>query len=216
MRVNGKRAIGIGVASGAKDNVVAVGKAVDERLAEIEQLLPIGIELASLYPEDKIADEANNGFILNLIESLVIVILIIFVVMGSRAGMLIGSSLLFSVGGTLLIMLMWGVGLNRTSLAAFIIAMGMLVDNAIVVTDNAQIGIKRGKSRYQSLIEGAIKPQWALLGATFIAICSFLPLYLAPASVAEIVKPLFVVLAVSLGLSWILALCQTTTLVILF
>ena len=87
----------------------------------------------------------------------------------------------------------------------------MLVDNAIVVTDNAQIGIKRGKSRYQSLIEGAIKPQWALLGATFIAICSFLPLYLAPASVAEIVKPLFVVLAVSLGLSWILALCQTTT-----
>lgn len=211
MRVNGKRAIGIGVASGAKDNVVAVGKAVDERLAEIEQLLPIGIELASLYPEDKIADEANNGFILNLIESLVIVILIIFVVMGSRAGMLIGSSLLFSVGGTLLIMLMWGIGLNRTSLAAFIIAMGMLVDNAIVVTDNAQIGIKRGKSRYQSLIEGAIKPQWALLGATFIAICSFLPLYLAPASVAEIVKPLFVVLAVSLGLSWILALCQTTT-----
>ena len=103
-----KRAIGIGVASGAKDNVVAVGKAVDERLAEIEQLLPIGIELTSLYPEDKIADEANNGFILNLIESLVIVILIIFVVMGSRAGMLIGSSLLFSVGGTLLIMLMWG------------------------------------------------------------------------------------------------------------
>ena len=211
MRVNGKRAIGIGVASGAKDNVVAVGKAVDERLAEIEQLLPIGIELTSLYPEDKIADEANNGFILNLIESLVIVILIIFVVMGSRAGMLIGSSLLFSVGGTLLIMLMWGVGLNRTSLAAFIIAMGMLVDNAIVVTDNAQIGIKRGKSRYLSLIEGAIKPQWALLGATFIAICSFLPLYLAPASVAEIVKPLFIVLAVSLGLSWVLALTQTTT-----
>ncbi len=109
-------------------------------------MLPIGIELSSLYPEDKIADEANNGFILNLIESLVIVILIIFVVMGSRAGMLIGSSLLFSVGGTLLIMLMWRVGLNRTSLAAFIIAMGMLVDNAIVVTDNAQIGIKRGKS----------------------------------------------------------------------
>jgi len=211
MRVNGKRAIGIGVASGAKDNVVAVGKAVDERLAEIEQLLPIGIELASLYPEDKIADEANNGFILNLIESLVIVILIIFVVMGSRAGMLIGSSLLFSVGGTLLIMLMWGVGLNRTSLAGFIIAMGMLVDNAIVVTDNAQIAIARGIDRRKALIDGATGPQWGLLGATFIAICSFLPLYLAPSAVAEIVKPLFVVLAISLGLSWILALTQTTT-----
>ena len=211
MRVDGKRAIGIGVATGAKDDVVAVGNVVADHLKEMEQLFPIGIDLKAIYPENKIAQEANNGFILNLIESLLIVIVIIFIVMGSRAGMLVGSSLLFSVGGTLLIMLIWGVGLNRTSLAAFIIAMGMLVDNAIVVTDNAQVGIKRGLSRYQALIDGATKPQWALLGATFIAVCSFLPMYLAPASVAEIVKPLFIVLAVSLGLSWILALTQTTT-----
>ena len=211
MRVDGKRAIGIGVATGSKDDVVAVGNAVAGHLAEMEQLFPVGMDLKTIYPENKIADEANNGFILNLIESLLIVIVIIFIVMGSRAGMLVGSSLLFSVGGTLLIMLIWGVGLNRTSLAAFIIAMGMLVDNAIVVTDNAQVGIKRGLSRYQALIDGATKPQWALLGATFIAVCSFLPMYLAPASVAEIVKPLFIVLAVSLGLSWVLALTQTTT-----
>lgn len=211
MRVDGKRAIGIGVATGAKDDVVAVGNVVADHLKEMEQLFPIGMDLKAIYPENKIAQEANNGFILNLIESLLIVIVIIFIVMGSRAGMLVGSSLLFSVGGTLLIMLIWGVGLNRTSLAAFIIAMGMLVDNAIVVTDNAQVGIKRGLSRYQALIDGATKPQWALLGATFIAVCSFLPMYLAPASVAEIVKPLFIVLVVSLGLSWILALTQTTT-----
>ena len=211
MRVDGKRAIGIGVATGSKDDVVAVGNAVADHLAEMEQLFPVGMDLKTIYPENKIADEANNGFILNLIESLLIVIVIIFIVMGSRAGMLVGSSLLFSVGGTLLIMLIWGVGLNRTSLAAFIIAMGMLVDNAIVVTDNAQVGIKRGLSRYQALIDGATKPQWALLGATFIAVCSFWPMYLAPASVAEIVKPLFIVLAVSLGLSWVLALTQTTT-----
>lgn len=211
MRVNGMRAIGIGVATGAKDDVVAVGNAVEERLEEMKTLFPIGMELTSIYPENRIANEANNGFIINLIESLFIVIVIIFMVMGTRAGMLVGSSLLFSVGGTLLIMLVMGVGLNRTSLAAFIIAMGMLVDNAIVVTDNAQIGIKRGMNRYQALIDGATKPQWALLGATFIAVCSFLPMYMAPAAVAEIVKPLFIVLAVSLGLSWILALTQTTT-----
>lgn len=211
MRVNGMRAIGIGVATGAKDDVVAVGNAVEERFGEMKSLFPVGMELESIYPENRIAHDANNGFIINLIESLLIVIVIIFMVMGTRAGMLVGSSLLFSVGGTLLIMLVMGVGLNRTSLAAFIIAMGMLVDNAIVVTDNAQIGIKRGMSRYQALIDGATKPQWALLGATFIAVCSFLPMYMAPASVAEIVKPLFIVLAVSLGLSWILALTQTTT-----
>lgn len=211
MRVDGKRAIGIGVATGPNDDVVAVGNDVASHLEEMEQLFPIGMELKTIYPENKIADEANNGFILNLMESLLIVIVVIFLVMGSRAGMLVGSSLLFSVGGTLLLMLIWGVGLNRTSLAAFIIAMGMLVDNAIVVTDNAQVGIKRGLSRYQALIDGATKPQWALLGATFIAVCSFLPMYLAPAAVAEIVKPLFIVLAVSLGLSWVLALTQTTT-----
>lgn len=211
MRVDGKRAIGIGVATGPNDDVVAVGNSVADHLNDMGQLFPIGMDLKTIYPENKIAEDANNGFIINLLESLLIVIVVIFLVMGSRAGMLVGSSLLFSVGGTLLLMLIWGVGLNRTSLAAFIIAMGMLVDNAIVVTDNAQVGIKRGLSRYQALIDGATKPQWALLGATFIAICSFLPMYLAPAAVAEIVKPLFIVLAVSLGLSWVLALTQTTT-----
>lgn len=110
----------------------------------------------------------------------------------------------------MLIMQFLGVGLNRTSLAAFIIAMGMLVDNAIVVTDNAQVLIRKGARRRDALIRGATVPQWGLLGATLIAIFSFLPLYLAPSAVAEMVKPLFIVLAVSLGLSWILALTQTT------
>ena len=172
--------------------------------------MPVGLNLESLYLENVIAKEANNGFIINLIESILIVIVIIMLVMGMRAGVLIGASLVFSIGGTLLIMSFMGVGLNRTSLAGFIIAMGMLVDNAIVVTDNAQIAIARGVDRRKALIDGATGPQWGLLGATFIAICSFLPLYLAPSSVAEIVKPLFVVLAISLGLSWVLALTQTT------
>lgn len=209
MRVNGKRAIGIGVSTLAGRDVVQTGEQVTSRIAEIMPLIPIGIDLRPLYLENEIARDANNGFIINLIESLVIVIVIILLVMGWRAGILIGSSLLFSIGGTMLIMLMLGVGLNRTSLAGFIIAMGMLVDNAIVVTDNAQVSIKRGVSRRDALINGAIVPQWGLLGATFIGIASFLPLYLAPAAVAEIVKPLFVVLALSLGLSWLLALSQT-------
>mgnify|MGYP000799386651 CR=1 FL=1 len=211
MHVNGKRAIGIGVSTDPTKDVVKTGELVDQKLAELLPLIPVGLELESLYPENLIAQEANNGFIINLIESLLIVIVIIMLVMGLRAGILIGSSLIFTIGGTLLIMSFMGVGLNRTSLAGFIIAMGMLVDNAIVVTDNAQIAIARGIDRRKALIDGATGPQWGLLGATFIAICSFLPLYLAPSAVAEIVKPLFVVLAISLGLSWILALTQTTT-----
>ena len=210
MRVNGKRAIGIGVSTDPQRDVVLTGEMVDKKLAELLPLMPVGLNLESLYLENVIAKEANNGFIINLIESILIVIVIIMLVMGMRAGVLIGTSLVFSIGGTLLIMSFMGVGLNRTSLAGFIIAMGMLVDNAIVVTDNAQIAIARGVDRRKALIDGATDPQWGLLGATFIAICSFLPLYLAPSSVAEIVKPLFVVLAISLGLSWVLALTQTT------
>ncbi len=210
IRVNGKRAIGVGVSTAPDYDVVKAGEQVRIKLKQLEERMPVGIEMVTLYPEDQIAREANNGFILNLVESVAIVIFIILLVMGVRAGILIGSSLIFSIGGTLLIMLFIGVGLNRTSLAAFIIAMGMLVDNAIVVTDNAQIAIKRGVRRRQALIDGATIPQWGLLGATLIAIFSFLPLYLAPSSVAEMIKPLFIVLAVSLGLSWILALTQTT------
>ena len=135
MHVNGKRAIGIGISTDPTKDVVKTGELVDRRLAELMPLIPVGLELESLYPENVIAQEANNGFIINLIESILIVIVIIMLVMGMRAGVLIGSSLIFSIGGTLLIMSFLGVGLNRTSLAGFIIAMGMLVDNAIVVTD---------------------------------------------------------------------------------
>lgn len=209
MLINGRKGIGIGISTAPDKDVVKTGKAISERLSQLMARVPVGIELATLYPEDRIAEQANNVFILNLLESVGIVILVIMLAMGFRAGILIGSSLLFSIGGTLLLMQFIGQGLNRTSLAGFIIAMGMLVDNAIVVTDNARGNMLRGMGRTESLIRGAVGPQWGLFGATLIAVCSFLPLYLAPSSVAEIVKPLFVVLAISLGLSWLLALTQT-------
>ena len=211
MRIDGSPAIGIAISTVPTGNVVDMAKAVQITLDKFKETMPEGFTLTAIYDQGYESDIANQGFILNLIISVLTVVAILLFFIGFKNGILIGSGLVFSIFATLIVMMASGIALQRMSLAAIIIAMGMLVDNAIVVTDNAQIGIKRGKSRYQSLIEGAIKPQWALLGATFIAICSFLPLYLAPASVAEIVKPLFVVLAVSLGLSWILALCQTTT-----
>ena len=209
MRVNGRRAVGIGISTEADVDVVKAGEKIGRVLGGLTRQMPVGMDLTVLYPEDRIAREANSTFILNLAESVAIVILIIMLVMGFRAGVLIGSSLLFSIGGTLLLMQFLGEGLNRTSLAGFIIAMGMLVDNAIVVTDNAQQAMLRGVARRQAVIDGANAPRWSLLGATLIAIFSFLPLYLAPSSVAEIVKPLFVVLGLSLLLSWGLALTQT-------
>ncbi len=209
MRVDGRRAIGIGIATKGDEDVVKSGRAINKQIDKLFSQMPLGLNVEVLYPEDRIAAEATTTFLINLAESIGIVILIIMLVMGMRAGVLIGSSLIFSIGGTLLLMQFVGEGLNRTSLAGFIIAMGMLVDNAIVVTDNAQNAILRGATRFNAVTQGADNPKWSLLGATLIAIFSFLPLYLAPSSVAEIVKPLFVVLAISLMLSWLLALTQT-------
>ena len=209
MRVDGRRAVGIGISTEAQVDVVKTGEKITRVLDGLTRQMPVGMDLTVLYPENRIARQANATFVLNLAESVAIVILIIMLVMGFRAGVLIGSSLLFSIGGTLLLLQFLGEGLNRTSLAGFIIAMGMLVDNAIVVTDNAQQAMLRGVARRRAVVDGANAPRWSLLGATLIAIFSFLPLYLAPSSVAEIVKPLFVVLALSLLLSWVLALTQT-------
>ena len=209
MRVDGRRAVGIGISTEAQVDVVKTGEKIIRVLDGLMRQMPVGMDLTVLYPENRIAQQANATFVLNLAESVAIVILIIMLVMGFRAGVLIGSSLLFSIGGTLLLMQFLGEGLNRTSLAGFIIAMGMLVDNAIVVTDNAQQAMLRGVARRRAVVDGANAPRWSLLGATLIAIFSFLPLYLAPSSVAEIVKHLFVVLALSLLLSWVLALTQT-------
>ncbi len=210
MRVNGLPAIGIGFSTRDGGNSVVAGESIREKFNQILPLLPVGIEMNKLYSEDQVALEATNVFIINLIESLAIVIVLILFSMGARAGILIGSSLLFSILGTLMLMMPFGIDLHRTSLAAIIIAMGMLVDNAIVVTDNAQIRIARGMRRRKALEEGATIPQWGLLAATIIATLSFLPLYMAPHNTAEVIKPLFKVLAIALTLSWIFALVQTT------
>jgi multidrug efflux pump subunit AcrB len=210
MRMNGNKAIGMGISTPLTADIVKVGRAVSEVLDDLESQLPAGIEIEGIYFEDKIAYEANNNFIFNLIISVLIVVGILVFAMGLRASLLIGCSLIFCILGTFVVMQVMGVALHRTSLAALIIAMGMLVDNAIVVTDNAMVAMKKGVPRTKALTNGATIPQWGLFGATIIAIGSFLPLYMAPANAAEIVKPLFVVLAISLTLSWVLAMAQTS------
>lgn len=208
VKVDGAEAIAIAVATDPELDIVAVGDRVDRVLQTLRSELPAGLELVTLYPENEIAREANYDFLANLAESVAIVILLVMLIMGWRSGVIVGSSLLFAIGATLLAMLFIGEGINRTSLAGFIIAMGMLVDNAIVVVDNTRNLSVHGLPLYNAAIVGASSPAWGLLGATLIAIFSFLPLQLSPSSVAEIIRPLFVVIALSLLVSWLLALTQ--------
>ena len=208
VHVDGRDAIAIAVATDPDLDIVAVGDRVDGVLQDVREELPAGLELTTLYPENEIARKANYDFLVNLTESIAIVILLVMLVMGWRSGVIVGSSLLFAIGATLLVMLLMGEGINRTSLAGFIIAMGMLVDNAIVVVDNTRTLSQHGVPLYNAAITGATRPATGLFGATLIAIFSFLPLELAPSSVAEIIRPLFVVISISLLASWVLALTQ--------
>lgn len=208
VKVDGADAVAIAVATDPDLDIVAVGDMVECLLDNLRADLPAGMELVTLYPENEIARKANYDFLANLAESVAIVILLVMLVMGWRSGVIVGSSLLFSIGATLLAMLLIGEGLNRTSLAGFIIAMGMLVDNAIVVVDNTRNLSSHGVPLRNAAIMGATRPAYGLLAATLIAIFSFLPLQLSPSSVAEIIRPLFVVIALSLLASWVLALTQ--------
>ncbi|WP_044208890.1 efflux RND transporter permease subunit [Flammeovirga sp. OC4] len=209
MRVSGQPAIGIAVSNEAGLNIVETGEKVDAKLEKLKGTIPVGLELVGIYHEDQVAQEANMDFIDNLVMSVVIVVLILMFAMGVRPSLLIGSSLVFAIVTTLVFMEYIGLTLNRTTLAAIIIAMGMLVDNAIVVADNAINAMKKGVKKKEALIKGASIPQWGLFGATFIAIFSFLPLALATDDTAETIQPLFYVLSISLLLSWVFALTQT-------
>lgn len=206
--VDGKEAVAIAVATDPEMDIVKVGDNVERVLETLADELPAGLEIVPLYPENKIAKEANNDFVINLLESLLIVVILVMLAMGWREGVIIGSSLLFAIGATLMVMYLIGEGLNRTSLAGFIIAMGMLVDNAIVVVDNSTKYMRSGMLPTVAVVQGATLPRMPLLAATLIAIISFLPLQLAPSSVAEIIAPLFRVIALSLLISWVLSLTQ--------
>ena len=206
--VDGNEAVAIAVATDPEMDIVEVGGVVDREIKQINRELPAGLEIVSLYPENRIAQEANYDFVLNLLESLLIVVVLVMIVMGWREGVIVGSSLLFAIGATLVVMYLVGEGLNRTSLAGFIIAMGMLVDNAIVVVDNSTKYMRSGMIPTVAIVQGATLPRMPLLAATLIAIISFLPLQLAPSSVAEIIAPLFRVIALSLLISWALSLTQ--------
>lgn len=207
MTYDGERAIGIAVAAASGTDIVKVGKAVERRLAELqEERFPAGIACHKVFYQPERVTDALSTFFVNLVESVLIVIVILMLTMGFRSGVIIGFSLLTIVIGTFLFLGVTGGTMQRVSLAAFILAMGMLVDNAIVVVDGILVDLQRGKPRFTAMCAIGRKTAMPLLGATVIAILAFLPVFLSPDTAGVYVRDLFIVLAASLLLSWILAL----------
>ncbi|WP_285163891.1 efflux RND transporter permease subunit [Shewanella goraebulensis] len=206
---NGKNALSIGISFSSGVNVVKVGEAVNARMVELNGELPIGMQLETVYDQSKMVDQTVNGFLINLAESIAIVIGVLLIFMGVRSGVLIGLVLLLTILGTFIVMKVLNIELQLISLGALIIALGMLVDNAIVVTEGILIGIKRGKTRLETAKEVVSQTQWPLLGATIIAIIAFAPIGLSDTATGEFCVSLFQVLLISLFISWITAMTLT-------
>lgn len=200
-------AIAISIAMKEGGNIIQLGKVIDSKLEELKQnVIPAGINFEKVFFQPTRVQSAISVFMVNLIESVLIVIVVVMLAMGFRSGYIIGIGLVVVVLGSILILHMMHGTLQRVSLASFIVAMGMLVDNAIVITDGIMVDLKRGIPKPAALINITKKTAWALLGATTIGILTFLPIYMSPDTTGEYVRDLFIVLAVSLWLSWVLAL----------
>lgn len=206
--VDGKPSLAICIAMEADAIVPDVGKAVDARLREVMMRVPAGLQTEKVFFQPDKVDEAISSFMWNLVESVVIVILVLIFTMGLRSGMIIGVGLVLTVAVSFPILLVCGTTLQRISLGAFIVAMGMLVDNAVVIMDGILIDRKRGLGPKTYLYRIGRNTAMPLLGATVIAASTFLCVYLSPDTAGEYASDLFLVLCVSLLASWVLALVQ--------
>ncbi|PWJ44228.1 efflux RND transporter permease subunit [Sediminitomix flava] len=209
MKIQGLPAIGIAISTVDGANVVDMASAVASRLQELEEDMPSGLLLKNIYDQGAASQEANDGFVINLVASVGTVVLILLFFIGLKNGILVGSGLIFSILGTLIVMWVTGLNMERVSLAALIIAMGMLVDNSIVVVEATLMAMKRGIRKGEAIMMAVKGSAWPLLGATIIAILTFLPIRLSPDNTGEYLSSLFSVLAISLTLSWIFAMTQT-------
>ncbi|KHT51660.1 efflux RND transporter permease subunit [Vibrio sinaloensis] len=206
---NGKPAINLAVSFGAGVNVVEVGKNLEAEIASLENIKPAGVEINYFYNQSAEVDKSVDDFIVSLGQAVGIVIIVLLFAMGLRSGIIIGVVLLLTVFGTFIMMKQNDVELHRISLGALIIALGMLVDNAIVVVEGILVGLKKGKTKLQAAVDIVKQTQWPLLGATVIAITAFAPIGLSEDATGEFMGSLFWVLCYSLFLSWITALTLT-------
>lgn len=211
MRYNGQRAVGFGISNVAGGNVVDMGDAVKARLAELESQRPLGMELHVISMQSDFVRSSVTNFIDNLIAAVVIVFIVLLVFMGVRSGIIIGFVLLLTVAGTLCIMLIDDIAMQRISLGALIIALGMLVDNAIVVTDGVLVRLQKNPTEDRGQIVSDIvnATRWPLFGGTVVGICAFSAIGLSPSDMGEYAGSLFWVILYSMFLSWVFAVTVT-------
>ena len=209
MRYQGEPALAIQLANVAGGNIIDTGAALDARLEELKEQLPAGIVVEKFTWQSDLVTESINGFMINLAEAVLIVLVVLTVAMGWRMGLVIGWALIVTILGTFMVMKVLGIDLHRVSLGAIVVALGMMVDNAIVVADNYSVRLAKGMKPREAAIDSAATPSIALLGATIVAAMAFYPIYVAKSDAGEYAQALFSVVGISLILSWLISMTMT-------
>ncbi|MCG8452268.1 MAG: efflux RND transporter permease subunit [Spirochaetales bacterium] len=206
LRFNGRKGIGLAVSAITTENVVEVGKRLDDTIRIVMEQTPIGIEVGKIFNQPDAVQVAVNNFVMSLFQSVAIVIGLLVIFMGLQSGLIIGFMLLLIIAGTLFFMNLFNITLQRISLGALIIAMGMLVDNSIVITEGILVRTKRGEGAQKAASAVVGQTMWPLFGATIVAIFAFAAVGMSPDGSGEYTQTLFWVIIISLTLSWFLAI----------
>jgi len=206
---NGEPAIGIGISNKLGGNVVIMGDAVRDRIKALESLRPLGIELYFVSDQSSSVKASVSDFVSNVILALIIVIGTLLIFMGLRSGLLMGGILLVTVAGTLIGMYLYGLEMQRISLGALIIALGMLVDNAIVVVEGTLVRVQNGETAADAAVAVVERTKWPLLGGTLVGLLAFSPIGLSPDNTGEYAGSLFWTITIALLFSWLVAVWLT-------
>ncbi|WP_372682787.1 efflux RND transporter permease subunit, partial [Desulfosarcina sp.] len=209
LRYNGQPAIGVAISTVQGGNAVTMGNAVKQRIGELMPRIPVGMELGIISMQSDAVTQAVNGFLVNLAEAVLIVIVVLLVFMGLRSGLIIGFILVLTIAATFVLMNYYAIALERISLGALIIALGMLVDNAIVVVDGMKVRMEQGMDGLQAAKAVVGQNALPLLGATAVAVLAFASIGSMQNSTGEYCRSLYSVILISLSLSWLTAVTTT-------
>lgn len=214
--VNGKDAITLHVSLKDDANIIVLGQEVDVVKEKWEALLPVGLELHTLSSLDKYIEVQVSDFMVNLMQSVCIVFIVMLFFLGLRTGLIITSLIPIVIVTTFMVMGLMNIGINKVSLAALIMALGMMVDNGIVVAETIVVKLEEGINRKDAAIQACSELFTPLLISTLTTAAAFLSFYLAESVMGDIVGPIFLVITIALISSWLISLTMITLFSYLF
>jgi len=201
---NGNKSLVLGISLGSGEDVLLMGKGIQETLKTYKNSLPIGLEIGEIYYLPDLVQTNVTAFIVNLFQAVTTIVLVMLVFLGLRSGLIVAALTPTSIAFTLIGLFWFNYGINQITLAGLIIALGMLVDNAVVMSENITVLLEEGKPRMQACLESSRTLAIPLFVSSLTTIMAFSPIILNKQNMGEYVGPLTIVVMLALMSSWLI------------